>query len=214
MNEKRQTEHYFAAAPQSPAKLGIIRTTLRGKAFEFLTASSVFSKKQVDLGTRLLIEAMTLPETGAVLDVGCGYGAVGIAAAAFNPKLRVVMTDVNERAVRLARQNAQKNKVSNTEVRCGYLYEPVADSTFNCVLSNPPVSAGMATVKALITKAPAVMAENASFQMVIRSKIGAKTLPQTFTQAFGNCHVLARKSGYRVLTAKKQPTSAQRLNST
>ena len=204
MTEKRQTEHYFAAAPKAPAKLGMIRTTLRGRAFEFLTASSVFSKKQVDLGTRLLIEAMLLPETGAALDVGCGYGAVGIAAASSNPKLHVVMTDVNERAVRLARQNAQKNKVSNTEVLHGYLYEPVADSTFNCVLSNPPVSAGMATVKAVITQAPAVMAENASFQMVIRSKIGAKTLPQTFTQTFGNCRVLARKSGYRVIIAEKQ----------
>jgi 16S rRNA G1207 methylase RsmC len=202
-NRNHPAEQYFAAAPKAPAKLGVLHTTLRGKSFEFLTASSVFSKKQVDLGTRLLIEAMLLPETGAVLDVGCGYGAVGIAAAAANPRLHVVMTDVNERAVRLARQNTQKNKVRNTEVRCGYLYEPVKDSTFNCILSNPPVSAGMATVKAIITQAPTVMAENASFQMVIRSKIGAKTLPQVFTEAFGSCHVLARKSGYRVLMAKK-----------
>ena len=204
MTEKpSQMEHYFTQAPQTPAKLGVIRTQLRGKSFEFLTSSSVFSKKQVDLGTRLLIETMVLPETGAVLDVGCGYGAVGIAAAASNPTLRVVMTDVNERAVRLARQNSRKNKVRNTEVRCGYLYEPVKDLTFNCILSNPPVSAGMETVKALITHAPTVMAENASFQMVIRSKIGAKTLPHVFGKTFGNCYVLARKSGYRVLMAKK-----------
>jgi 16S rRNA (guanine1207-N2)-methyltransferase len=205
MTKKRnhQTEHYFRAVPKSPAKLGVLCTTLRGKSFEFLTASSVFSKKQVDLGTRLLVEIMLLPETGAILDVGCGYGAVGIAAAASNPRLHVVMTDVNERAVRLARQNTQKNKVHNTEVRLGYLYEPVKNSMFNCVLSNPPVSAGMTTVKALITQAPTVMAENASFQMVIRSKIGAKTLPPIFTETFGNCQVLARKSGYRVLAAKK-----------
>jgi 16S rRNA (guanine1207-N2)-methyltransferase len=203
MTEKRRTEHYFAAAPSSQAKLGLIRTTLRGNSFEFLTASSVFSKKRVDLGTRLLIEAMELPETGAVLDVGCGYGAVGIAAAASNPRLNVVMTDVNARAVRLARKNAQKNKVPNVEVRCGFLYEPVEDLTFNCVLSNPPVSAGMETVKAIITQAPHVMAANASFQMVIRSKIGAKTLPLLFNEAFGNCTVLARKSGYRVLIAEK-----------
>jgi len=201
---KNQPEHYFAVAPKSPAKLGLLRTTLRGKSFEFLTASSVFSKKQVDLGTRLLIETMLLPETGAVLDVGCGYGAVGIAAAASNQRLHVVMTDVNERAISLARQNTQKNKVYNTEVRRGYLYEPVRDSKFNCVLSNPPVSAGMTTVKALITQAPTVIAENALFQMVIRSKIGAKTLPHIFTETFGNCQVLARKSGYRVLIAKKQ----------
>ena len=203
-NRNHPAEHYFAAVPKSPAKLGVLRTTLRGKSFEFLTASSVFSKKQVDLGTRLLIEAMVLPETGEILDVGCGYGAVGISAAASNPRLHVVMTDVNERAVRLARQNTQKNKVRNTEVRCGYLYKPVKDSMFNCILSNPPVSAGMSTVKALITQAPKVMAENASFQMVIRSKIGAKTLPRIFAIALGNCQVLARKSGYRVLIANKQ----------
>jgi len=196
-------EHYFAALPKSQARLGLIRTNLRGNSFEFLTASSVFSKKRVDLGTRLLIEVMTLPETGAVLDMGCGYGAVGIAAAASNPRLRVIMTDVNVRAVRLARQNAEKNKVSNAEVRCGYLYEPVKDSTFNCVLSNPPVSAGMETVKAIITQAPQVMADKATFQMVIRSKIGAKTLPLVFDETFGNCQVLARKSGYRVLMAEK-----------
>jgi 16S rRNA (guanine1207-N2)-methyltransferase len=203
MTEKRRTEHYFAAAPSSQAKLGLIRTTLRGNSFEFLTASSVFSKKRVDLGTRLLIEAMELPETGAVLDVGCGYGAVGIAAAASNPQLNVVMTDVNARAVRLARKNAQKNKVPNVEVRCGFLYKPVGDITFNCVLSNPPVSAGMETVKAIITQAPRVMADKAAFQMVIRSKIGAKTLPLVFNEVFGNCTVLARKSGYRVLIAEK-----------
>jgi 16S rRNA G1207 methylase RsmC len=197
-------EHYFAALPKSQARLGLIRTTLRGKSFEFLTASGVFSKKQVDLGTRLLIDAMILPETGAVLDVGCGYGAVGIAAAASNSRLYVVMTDVNMRAVRLARQNIEINRVHNAEVRCGYLYEPVKDLTFNCVLSNPPVSAGMETVKAIITEAPKVMMHKATFQMVIRSKIGAKTLPSVFNETFGNCAVLARESGYRVLMAKKQ----------
>jgi 16S rRNA (guanine1207-N2)-methyltransferase len=201
---KRGTEHYFTTHPESETKLGLIRVTLRGSSFEFLTASSVFSKKRVDLGTRLLIDAMVLPETGAVLDVGCGYGAVGIVAAASNSQLHVVMTDVNMRAVRLAKRNVKINKVNNAEVKCGYLYEPVKDLTFNCVLSNPPVSAGMETVKTLITEAPKVMAHKATFQMVIRSKIGAKTLPSVFNETFGNCTILARKSGYRVLIAEKQ----------
>jgi 16S rRNA (guanine1207-N2)-methyltransferase len=201
---KRSTEHYFTTHPKSETKLGLIRVTLRGSSFEFLTASSVFSKKRVDLGTRLLIDAMVLPETGAVLDVGCGYGTVGIAAAASNPRLHVVMTDVNMRAVRLAKRNVKINKVNNTEVRCGYLYNPVKELKFNCVLSNPPVSAGMETVKTLITEAPKVMAHKATFQLVIRSKIGAKTLPSVFNETFGNCTVLARKSGYRVLIAEKQ----------
>jgi 16S rRNA (guanine1207-N2)-methyltransferase len=205
MTEKpnHNTEHYFAETPKSEAKLGIIHTRLRGEPFKFLTASSVFSKKQVDHGTRLLIEAMQLPETGNVLDVGCGYGAVGIAAATSNPRLHLVLTDVNMRAVQLARRNIKINNVRNAEVRCGCLYEPIKDLVFNCVLSNPPVSAGMETVKAIITQASQVMTREASFQMVIRSKIGAKTLPSVFNEAFGNCMVLERKSGYRVLLAKK-----------
>jgi len=200
----RSAEHYFAELPTSEAKLGLVRTRLRGKPFEFLTASSVFSKKRVDLGTRLLIEAMVLPETGYVLDVGCGYGAVGIAAAASNSRLRVIMTDVNMRAVRLARKNIEINKVNNAEVRYGYFYEPIPELTFNCVLSNPPVSAGMETVKAIVRGAPRVMASKATFQMVIRSKIGGKTLPSVFNEAFGNSSILARESGYRVLMAEKQ----------
>ena len=84
MTEKKSsTEHYFTALPKTKAKLGLIHTNLRDKPFTFLTASSVFSKKRVDTGTRLLIENMILPQAGYVLDVGCGYGAVGIAAATF-----------------------------------------------------------------------------------------------------------------------------------
>jgi 16S rRNA (guanine1207-N2)-methyltransferase len=209
MTEKRNhcAEHYYAAIPKSQTKLGLIRTTLRGKPVEFLTASSIFSKKQVDTGTRLLIESVKLPREGNVLDVGCGYGAVGIAIAASNPHLHVVMTDLNSRAVSLAKENAKKNRAHNTEVRCGYLYEPVINLRFNCILSNPPVSAGMATVKDIIIQAPRIMMANATFQMVIRSKIGTKTLPSIFNKTFNNCQILARKSGYRVLIAEKQQTT-------
>ena len=200
----KELEHYFAAHPKSKMRLGIIRTHLRGIHFEFLTSSGVFSKKRVDLGTRLLIESMVLPQEGYVLDIGCGYGAVGIAAAKFNPNLRVIMVDVNERAVRLARQNAEKNCVGDVAFRRGYLYEPVKGVMFNCVLSNPPVSAGMETVKAIISEAPEHMVNSALFQMVVKSKIGGKRLLTFFEEAFGNVQVLARKSGYRVLISEKQ----------
>ena len=205
MRKKDESQnHYFTAHPKSKLKFGVIHTHLRGRPFEFLTSSGVFSKKRVDSGTRLLIESMVLPEKGSVLDVGCGYGSVGIAAAAFNPDLRVVMVDVNERAVWLARKNVEVNDVSNAEVRRGDLYEPIKDSTFNCVLSNPPVSAGMETVKAIIVEAPKHMTDKALFQMVVRSKIGGKRLRTLLESAFGNVEVLARKSGYRVFISEKQ----------
>jgi 16S rRNA G1207 methylase RsmC len=200
---KKGLNHYFAEKPKSKLKLGLIHTNIRGIPFEFLTASGVFSKKRLDLGTRLLIESMILPKSGYVLDVGCGYGAVGIAAATFNPDLYVVMVDVNERAVWLTKQNIQINRLRNAEVRRGHLYEPVKDLKFSCILSNPPVSAGMEKVKAIIVEAPKHMACKGSFQMVIKSKIGRKRLRLILEETFGNIKVLAIKSGYRVLFSEK-----------
>jgi len=202
--DAKNIEHYFVANPKSRPRYGLIRTYLRGKPFEFLTASGVFSKQRVDLGTRLLIESMLLPKKGCALDIGCGYGAVGIGAAAFNPRLYVILVDVNARAVWLARQNVEKNIVSNAEVRRGCLYAPVKDLIFDCVLSNPPVSAGMETVKAMIVEAPRRMACGGVFQMVVKSKIGGKRLRTIFEEAFGNVEVLARESGYRVLLSRRQ----------
>lgn len=203
-NKANAFSHYFTSEQRSKLKLGLIRTYLRGKPFEFLTASGVFSKKRVDLGTRLLIESMVLPDEGYLLDVGCGYGAVGIAAAAFNPKLHVVMVDVNERAVWLARQNIQVNKVYNVTVRRGNLYEPVKGLKFNCILSNPPVSAGIKAVKEIVSEAPEHMTQRATFQMVLKSKICGERIQDIFNETFGNFKVHARKSGYRVLIAEKE----------
>jgi 16S rRNA (guanine1207-N2)-methyltransferase len=199
---KRDVEHYFSSEPKSQDRFGLIKTRLCDHKFEFLTSSSVFSKTRVDTGTQLLVESMVLPQKGCVLDIGCGYGVVGIVAGTLAKSLRIVMTDVNIRAVRLAKRNVMMNRVFNAEVRYGYCYEPVADLRFDTVLSNPPVSAGMDTVKAIIKGAPAVMAAGGSFQMVIRSKIGAKSLPELFEATFGNCSVLSRESGFRVLIGK------------
>lgn len=202
--KNEELDHYFATHPKSKMRLGMVHTYLREKSFKFLTASGVFSKTRVDSGSRLLIECMILPEKGYVLDVGCGYGAVGIAAASFNPYLHVVMVDVNERAVWLAKQNIEINSVNNAEARRGYLYEPIKELTFNCVLSNPPVSAGMQMVKTIITESPKYMANKAVLQMVLKSKIAGKRLQSIFEETFGNFDVLARESGYRVLIAEKQ----------
>ncbi|MEM2995539.1 MAG: methyltransferase [Candidatus Bathyarchaeia archaeon] len=201
--DRKVLNHYFMEKPKSKLKVGLIRTNLRGIPFQFLTASGVFSKKHVDLGTRLLIESMILPESGCVLDMGCGYGAVGIAAATFNPNIKVIMVDVNERAVWLTKQNIQINNVINAEARHGHFYTPVEDLKFNCILSNPPVSAGMEKIKAMITEAPKHMNSKSSFQMVVKSKIAGKRLHLIFEETFGNVNVLARKSGYRVLIAEK-----------
>lgn len=196
------TEHYFTEKPKSKIDLGIIRTYLRGRLFEFLTASGVFSKTRIDLGTRLLIESMILPEKGYALDIGCGYGPVGIVAAVYNPDIHVVLTDLNERALWLTKENAKRNKAENVEIRKGFLYEPVKDMKFETILSNPPTTAGMKIVLPIIEQAPQHLAKDGLLQIVVRSKISGKRLTTKIKETFGNIQILARQSGYRVLTAK------------
>ena len=200
----RVVEHYFSEHPTSKVRLGVIHVRLRGLFLRFLSASGVFSHTKVDLGTRLLAECMVLPERGCVLDLGCGYGVVGIVAALSNPCLSVVLVDVNERAVRLARKNLELNGVANARVKRGDLYEPVDDVLFDCVLSNPPLSAGMSVVEKMIFEAPLHMHVGGKFEMVLKSKVAGKRLSNVFEDAFGNVDVLARESGYRVLISEKR----------
>lgn len=182
----------------------MISVYLRGRYFKFLSSSGVFSKGHIDTGTRVLVENMVLPERGYVLDLGCGYGVIGIVAAALNPNLHVIMVDINERAVWLAKKNIKLNGITNAEVRHGNLYEPVKGILFDCILSNPPISAGMDVVETIITEAPKHMRDGATIQIVVKSKIGRERFRELFEKTFGNFTVLARESGYRVLMAEKK----------
>ena len=177
-----------------------MRCRLRGLEFEFFTSSGVFSYRRIDNGTRLLVESMVLPGEGRVLDVGCGYGPVGIVAARLAPGLEVWMTDVNERAVALARRNSEWNRVGGVVVRRGDLYGPVGDVVFDAVLSNPPISAGMRrVVEPLVEGALDRLVAGGSLQVVVQTKKGGRTLASMMEGCFGGVDVVARGSGYRVL---------------
>ena len=196
------SEHYFSESPTSPEERGLIRTKLRGFDFEFETSSGVFSHKRVDSGTRLLVESMTLPERGRVLDLGCGIGVVGIVVARLNQVLEVWMTDVNSRAVSLAESNTKRNSVKAT-VRQGSLYEPVGGVKFDLIITNPPMSAGIdAVVKPMIEGALKHLVANGVFQLVVQSNKGGRTLSGIIDEIFGNIEVTSRGGGFRVFTAK------------
>ncbi len=198
------SEHYFSEKPTSTEERGIIRTTLRGLELELVTSSGVFSHRRIDNGTRLLVESMELPPEGRLLDLGCGYGVVGIAAALLNPRLEVVMTDVNPRAVSLAAENVTRNGSRNARAVKGSLYEPVATERFDAIVANPPISAGMAkVVEPIISGAPEHLRQGGSLQLVVQSNKGGKTVASFIEEAFGEATVLAKGSGYRVLKGVK-----------
>jgi 16S rRNA (guanine1207-N2)-methyltransferase len=195
-------EHYFSENPTSPEERGLIKCTIRDMHFVFETSSGIFSHRHVDNGTLLLIEAMRLPDEGRVLDLGCGYGAIGIVAAKMKPALDIWMTDINSRAAALAETNTRGNKVKAT-VKQGNLYEPVGDTFFDLILTNPPISAGIeAAVKPMITGAKTHLNKGGAFQLVVQSNKGGKTLAKIMEETFGAVEVTARGGGFRVLTAE------------
>lgn len=183
---------------------GIIKCRLRGHNWEFYTSSGVFSSKKIDNGTKLLIQSMILPDEGAILDLGCGYGPIGVVAARINPKLQVFMTDINERAIKLTKNNIKRNKVGNVQVFHGYLFEPILGKKFKTILTNPPISAGIhKIVTPIIEDSIKFLNPKGSLQLVVQSNKGGKTLTKLMEKTYSNVEVISRGSGYRVLYSIK-----------
>ena len=105
-------EHYYSHEPTVDHNRRIIEVMLRGRTMKFITDAGVFSKSDVDYGSKLLIEALQLPDHAQVLDMGCGYGPIGLCAAFLNQAGHVTMADVNERALKLAEENAHLNHIN------------------------------------------------------------------------------------------------------
>ncbi len=176
---------------------------IRGHAFTFRTDAGVFSRGELDRGTELLLEALTVGRCELVLDLGCGYGAIGIVAARVSEGGHVILSDVNERAVALARENVAANGIANAEVRFGNLYEPVADFMFNHIVCNPPIRAGRGVVDRIVSEAPNYLLDGGSLWLVARTKQGADSLRRRMATAFGKAEIVKRGSGFKVLQATK-----------
>src|SRR5256886_4247063 len=117
---------YFEKRPASKRRPAQISVTIRGHPFTFHTDSGVFSRDELDRGTELLLEAVDLGPCETILDLGCGYGVIGIVAARLTEGGHVILTDVNERAAALARTNLAANGIRNAEGRIGGVYSPGA----------------------------------------------------------------------------------------
>jgi 16S rRNA (guanine1207-N2)-methyltransferase len=197
-------EHYSTPRPSSRRRPAEVSLRVRGLALRLRTDAGVFSRGGLDRGTELLLEALDIGPCELLLDLGCGYGVIGIVAAQLSEGGHVILTDVNERAARLAQENLRANRVTNAEVRTGDVYAPVADLAFNHIVCNPPLRAGRAVVDRIISEAPAHLLEGGQLWLVARTRQGAESLQARMTEAFGRAEIVKRGSGYKVLRATKE----------
>jgi 16S rRNA (guanine1207-N2)-methyltransferase len=197
------TEHYYTAKPETAHDEARFTAELRGMTFEFVTDSAVFSRDRVDFGSALLIEAMQIRPTDTVLDLGCGYGPIGMTAAKLAPEGKVYMVDVNERAAGLARRNLEANGVTNAEVRVGDALEPVTGIQFDTVLTNPPIRAGKQTIYKMIDEAYAALKPDGAIYVVIQTKQGAPSMKKKLSELFNEVDDVERQAGYHVFKGTK-----------
>lgn len=200
------SDHYFTNRPQTASETSAWTYTLRGKEFKFVTDTGVFSKKTVDFGSRLLIETLDFSEMvpGNLLDVGCGYGPIGLSLAKEDAERKVEMVDVNERALGLAKQNASNNRLANVLIHTSDIYESVEGKDFAAIVSNPPIRAGKQVVHGVLTGAYDLLKHGGTLTVVIQKKQGAPSAKAKMEETFRNAEVIAKDKGYWIIQSVKQ----------
>jgi 16S rRNA (guanine1207-N2)-methyltransferase len=192
-----KSEHYFTRNPTSKEEIRTFEDYLRGNRFVFKTSSGIFSPQKIDLGTKLLVNDSVIPSLGKILDLGCGYGAVGIAIKKSFPQTNVFMSDINERAVRLAKENAKKNNV-DVNIKSGEFFSAFPEEKFDVILLNPPQTAGKNVCFKMIEDSKNYLNLRGTLQLVARHQKGGETLSKKMLEVFGNVKTVSIKSGYRI----------------
>ena len=200
-------DQYFTERPRSRSAPRTLRFLYRGELLAFVVDQGVFASHGLDPGTALLIENLPLGRTDRILDLGCGWGAVGVAAAKAAREGRVVLTEVNRRAARLAEKNLERNRLLNAEVRVGPFFEPVPGEQFDLIATNPPYRAGRAHVLRILAEAPEHLRPDGRLVLVGKGSQGIRFYQRWLESHWpGPVQVLARGSGYRVLEARRPVT--------
>lgn len=167
------------------------------------TDRGVFSRQNLDFGSRVLLEYIDFDQPYEhIIDMGCGYGPIGIFCAKSCPKSTVLLADVNQRAVELARRNIKKNHVENAKAIESFLFENIKQKA-DLIISNPPIRAGKKTVFNLYEQSFDHLNKNGVFYAVIQKKQGAPSSVKKLEEIFGNCNIIAKEKGYWVLLSKK-----------
>lgn len=192
---------YYAENPDAEHDIHDLRVQLLGEDFHFYTDAGVFSKKMIDYGSQALLSVLNFSAGQSLLDLGCGYGPLGISLAKVQ-NLKVTMVDINQRALELAQKNAKRNGVE-VDTYQSNIYDQVKGQ-FDQIISNPPIRAGKRVVHDILEGAYDHLKPGGSLTTVIQKKQGAPSAKAKMAQVFGNVEVVKKDKGYYILRSIKE----------
>ena len=196
--------HYFINDENLGSRPREVRYVINDVTFSLSSDEGVFSKSELDWGSRVLIETLLPLSLGErLLDLGCGIGPIGLTLAYFHPRLKVTCSDVNLRALALCEKNAQTLALSQ-RVTClqSDIYLEI-EGTYDSIVSNPPIRAGKKVTYAIYLGAKDHLIDGGSLYVVVRKSQGALSVKAYLEEVFGNAEVLERSKGYYILKATK-----------
>lgn len=194
------TKMYFAEKPDAKHDIHELNVELLGQRLTFLTDAGVFSKKMIDYGSRVLLSVLDFEAGEQVLDVGCGYGPLGLTLAKAQG-VTATMVDINQRALDLAQKNAERNQIS-ADIFQSNVYEKVS-GIFDHIISNPPIRAGKQVVHEVISGSYEHLTEGGDLTLVIQKKQGAPSAKSKMEAVFSNCEIVKKDKGYYILRSEK-----------
>ena len=201
---EQNNQMYYAENPTSQHDEHVVDYRVNDIDLKFTTDAGVFSKMRVDYGSGVLIKKMAdvnFPSNN-ILDVGTGYGPLGLFAAKFWPTQTVEMVDVNQRGLDLAKKNAELNHIDNVAIFVSDVYSNITpEKKYGLIVTNPPIRAGKTVVSNILSGAKSHLVSDGVLLLVIQKKQGEPSARKLLTKTFGNCTILKRDKGYYVLQA-------------
>ncbi|TXT66766.1 MAG: putative S-adenosylmethionine-dependent methyltransferase [Promethearchaeota archaeon] len=199
-------EHYSTRYPDVNLKVYTISESLRRHLYIFKTTTGVFSYRKIDLGTQVFVEHMEIPsEPSVLLDLGCGYGPIGMVLGYNSRESDIYFIDKNRRAIWCVKENIKinlPNARDRMHVRAGDYFEALKDQSvrFDGIYMNPPLREGRDEFLRVFNEVPKYLNEKGFFEFVIRKKMGAPYIQKYFQNEFPNdqIDVMVKRSGYWV----------------
>ena len=196
--------HYFDEIPTSESNIKEIKFSLYGQDYAYYTDNGVFSKSRIDEGSYIFLKVLLpLHLDGRILDLGCGYGPIGLTIAQNSKEARVDLADINSRALALASKSGERLNLND---RVTFLHSDIfekIEGPYDSIVVNPPIRAGKVVTYRMYLESKQYLIDGGSLYVVIRRKQGAESALKYIETVFENVSVLHKEKGYWIIKATK-----------